>query len=194
MCIYTLLKLRYVDSYLYWYSLQRIELPVAVWPSFVLICPDPVSKDQLDQQRTRCHISTAGSLAQGIRHWMLGCRQQSLAGGRHGLKMQHLRHKVNSTGHSCYIESFMLLLLSDLKTQTHQAGCSKNTGLKNVQNPQHLSICRSWVFQTSYNSSFSLYLMSFSATSGTNHVLTRGSEQGMSLFTEKTPANVPKAN
>lgn len=58
----------------------------------------------------------------GIRHWLLGCRQQWLAGGRHGLKMQCVRHKVNSTGHSDHIEGFVLLLPSDLKMQTHQVG------------------------------------------------------------------------
>lgn len=76
ICIYTLCKFRNVVPYLYWSSLQWIGFPVVVWPSFVLICPDSVSKDQLDQQWTRCHISTASSLARGIRHWMLGCRQR----------------------------------------------------------------------------------------------------------------------
>lgn len=62
----------------------------------------------------------------GIRHWVLRLQTQpstQLAGGRQGLKMQYLRHKVNSTGHSDHIESFMLQLLSDLKTQTRQVGC-----------------------------------------------------------------------
>lgn len=76
----------------------------------------------------------------GIRHWMLGCRLQQLAGGRHGLMMQYLRHKVNSTGHDHiesnstrhdHIESFVLLLLGDLNTQTHQAGCLYMSKKKN---------------------------------------------------------------
>lgn len=73
----------------------------------------------------------------GIRHWMLDCRQQRLAGGRHGLKMQYVRHKVNSTGHSDHIESFVLLLLSNLKMQTHKVGRQqkkKKTGLKQIKN------------------------------------------------------------
>lgn len=41
--------------------------------------------------------------------------------------MPYLRHKVNSTRQSDHIESFVLQLLSGIKSQTHQVGCLVQT-------------------------------------------------------------------
>lgn len=81
LCLYSI-KRHHINVFIHHESFEKLPptytdtfcnaLPAAVWPSFVLICPDPVSKDQLDQQWTWCHISTAGTLAWHHRHGALG--------------------------------------------------------------------------------------------------------------------------
>lgn len=109
--------------------------------------------------------------------------------------MQYLRHKVNSTGHSDYIESFVLQLLSDLNTGTSGwlfGTCSENTQAENyfrirkkMQNPD---IYLDWLSAVTVVS-FLLSPVSFLAT---NQVWTRGSEQRCNCSLNET--NLLKAN